>query len=88
MMKVNLERFKKEWYKVNPFHQINENTGEDMFWSSAELVSRNYCKIDFLEDKNKEQLNLLKKCRDEMSEVNGNFELWNELNEFLTSEKP
>lgn len=36
------EVFKTFWHKRNPVHEINSNTGEDMFWGTAELVAREY----------------------------------------------
>jgi hypothetical protein len=35
---------KKIWYARNPSHDINTNTGEDMFWKTAFMVFQDYLK--------------------------------------------
>ena len=30
------------WYKRNPSHEINSNSGEDMFWKTAFIVFEDY----------------------------------------------
>lgn len=37
-----LELFKRLWYNRNPVHENNADSGEDMFWGTAELVAREY----------------------------------------------
>lgn len=40
--KKDIELFKEMWYKRYPAHENNADTGEDMFWGTAELVAREY----------------------------------------------
>lgn len=30
------------WYKRNPCHELNSNSGEDMFWKTAFMVFEDY----------------------------------------------
>ena len=30
------------WYKRNPCHELNSNSGEDMFWRTAFMVFEDY----------------------------------------------
>jgi hypothetical protein len=39
---ADLKLFKEIWYSRNPAHEINYDTGVDMFWATAELVAREY----------------------------------------------
>lgn len=39
-----LERFKRLWYNRNPVHEVNADTGEDMFWETALMVAEEYAK--------------------------------------------
>lgn len=32
------------WYKRNPFHELNSDSGEDMFWKTAFMVFEDYVK--------------------------------------------
>jgi len=32
------------WYKRNPRHELNSNSGEDMFWRTAFMVFEDYVK--------------------------------------------
>src|SRR6478609_5963577 len=41
-MNSDIKRFKNLWYARNPVHENNADTGEDMFWATAELVAREY----------------------------------------------
>lgn len=36
------ELFKRLWYSRNPVHELNADSGEDMFWGTAEMVAREY----------------------------------------------
>jgi len=38
----DVEKFKDFWYKRNPVHELNADSGEDMFLGTAELVAREY----------------------------------------------
>lgn len=41
-MDKELERFKKLWYARNPAHEINADSGEDMFWKTAMMVAQEF----------------------------------------------
>jgi hypothetical protein len=41
-IKGDVTLFKEFWYKRNPVHDLNADSGEDMFWGTAELVAREY----------------------------------------------
>ena len=37
-----IEEFKDAWYKRNPVHEYNADTGEDMFWGTAMMVMEDF----------------------------------------------
>ena len=41
-MSEDIKLFKEMWLNRNPAHETNYDTGEDMFWATAELVAREY----------------------------------------------
>lgn len=40
--KAEESRFKELWYKRNPVHETNADSGEDMFWQTAILVAKEF----------------------------------------------
>ena len=38
-----IRRFKELWISRNPFHEINADTKEDMFWATAMTVAEEFC---------------------------------------------
>lgn len=57
----DIELFKHLWYARNPIHETNLDSGEDMFWSTAELVAREYVsdlhlRVNTIEPINDEEL--------------------------------
>ncbi len=39
----DIDKFKELWNKRNPCHEINQTSGKDMFWDTAEIVAIEYC---------------------------------------------
>ena len=37
-----IEEFKVAWYKRNPVHEYNADTGENMFWGTAMMVMEDF----------------------------------------------
>ncbi len=39
---IDMDLLKNIWTAANPTHEINQDTGEDIFWTSLALVVKNY----------------------------------------------
>lgn len=72
-MKTPIKTFKEIWESRNPQHEINSNTGEDMFWKTAELVAKEYRNQShpaLTEDQIRELQNVIYKILSDLSVVN------------------
>ncbi|KKK78219.1 hypothetical protein LCGC14_2845760 [marine sediment metagenome] len=82
-MKTDLKKFKKNWFLRNPVHDNNADTGEDMFWGTAELLAREYTNIEKLEAGYERMKKALKKIR---ASKDCEYEIWEIINKALKGE--